>query len=298
MLGHDLMAPYIMLRSEARTSSVNDSIQSSVIQLSVTEGKGAALEKATSSFLDFLSYSEKLLDRSRHDSSQGLLSPTGVEPGYGDLYTNEPISVKEAVDLAILSSNSTMSSNRGVNRFEIARNGLGVAVIMLARPAYRLGESISAVIDFSNSDFSCYSLYATLETSEHVDSAIALRSSASISRLTRRVYASVSENTLFGRRAIFCPTIPLSATPEFITSGVSLEWNLRFEFVTSRAENDKADRGFDDVLLEEVANDERGSVSAAVPGMLCESFDVTVPLKVYGATAVNNEKFEVGDLPI
>lgn len=287
------MAPYIMLRSDGRTSSVDDSVQPSV-----TETKGAALKKATSSFSDFVSYSEKLLDRGRHDSSQGLLSPTGVEPGYGDLKTDEPISMKEAVDLAIVSSNSTMSSNRGVNRFEIARNGLGVAVIMLARPAYRLGESISAVIDFSHSDFSCYSLYITLETSEHVDSAIALRSSASISRLTRRIYASVSENTLFGRRTIFCPTIPLNATPAFITSGVSLGWNLRFEFITSRAEDDEAGRGLNDVLLEEVANDERGTVSAAVPGLLCESFDVTVPLKVYGATAVNNEKIEVGDLPI
>ncbi len=287
------MSPYIILRSEARTSSVDNSVESSV-----PGTKASALAKSNSSFSDFLSYSEKLLDRGRQDSSQGLLSPTDVEPGYGDLRFQQSISVKDAVDLAILSSNSTLSSNRGANRFEIARNGLGVAVIMLARPAYRLGESVSAVIDFSQSDLSCYSLYATLETSENVDSAIALRSSASISRVTRRIYASLSENTLFGRRAIFCPTIPLNATPGFFTSGVSLEWNLRFEFVTSPAEDDEADRDLDDVLMEEVASDERGSVSAAVPGLLCENFDVTVPLKVYGATAVSNERNEVGNLPI
>lgn len=293
MLGHDLMAPYIILRSEGRTWSVDDFKASSV-----PGTKASALNNSSSSFSDFLSYSEKLLERGRQASSQGLLSPTDAEPGYGDLSPNEPISVKDAVDLAILSSNSTFSSNRGADRFEIARNGLGVAIIMLARPAYRLGESISAVIDFSHSDFSCYSLYATLETSEQVDSAIALRSSASISRVTRRIYASLSENTLFGRRAIFCPTIPLNATPGFFTSGVSLEWNLRFEFVTSRAADDEDHRSLDDALLEEVASDERGSVSAAVPGLLCESFDVTIPIKVYGVTAVNNEKIEVGNLPI
>ena len=287
------MTPYIILRSEARISSVDHSVGSSV-----PETKASALAMSKSSFSDFLSYSEKLLDRGRQDSSQGLLSPTDVEPGYGDLSFPEPTPVKDAIDLAILSSNSAFSSNRGANRFEIARNGLGVAVIMLARPAYRLGESISAIIDFSHSDFSCYSLYATLETMENVDGAIALRSSASISRVTRRIYASLSENTLFGRRAIFCPTIPLNATPAFYTSGVSLEWSLRFEFVTSRAENDEADSGLDDVLLEEVASDERGSVSVAVPGLLCDSFDVTVPLKVYGATAMNNERPEVGNLSI
>ena len=287
------MAPYIILRSDARTSSVDSSLGPSV-----PAAKVPSPTKGDSSFQGLLSYSEKLLDKARQNSGQGLLSPTDVTPGYSDFGSHEPISVKHAVDLAILNSSSTSSSHRSADRFEIARNGLRVAVIMLARPAYRLGESISAVIDFSDSDVSCYSLYSTLETSEHVDSAIALRSSASIARATRRIHASLSENTLFVRRAIFYPTVPLNATPEFLTSGVSLEWKLRFEFVTSRAQDDEGDEGVDGVLLEEVARDERGSVSAAVPGMPCESFDVTVPLRVYGATAVNDERSEFGNLPI
>ena len=205
--------------------------------------------------------------------------------------------MKESIDLAILRSNTATSSARGINRFEITRSGERVAVIMLARPAYRLGETVPVAIDFQDSDVACYSLHATLETSEVIDPAIALRSKASIHRATTRILASQIESTICAKKVLFNPMIPSTSTPEFITSGISLEWRLRFEFVTSRLGDAEEDEDIDD-LMEEVARDERGVVKAAVQGLPCETFDVTVPLRVFGNPSAFDEETETGDFPI
>lgn len=206
--------------------------------------------------------------------------------------------MKESIDLAILKSNASTLSKRSANRFEIKRGGDKVAVIMLARPAYRLGETLPVAIDFHDADVSCYALRATLETSETIDPSIALRSKASILRVTRRVHASQYESTVSADRVLFSPTLPISAAPEFVTTGVSLDWRLRFEFVTGRlGENDDLGEGIED-LMEEVAKDERGSVHAAVQGLSCETFDVTVPLRVYGAIGPFDQNFEANELII
>jgi hypothetical protein len=192
--------------------------------------------------------------------------------------------------MAILRSNIATEAQQSANRFEIARSGKRVAVIMLARPAYRLGETITAAIDFTNAQIPCYAIHASLETSEKVDNSIALRSEASILRVTRKVHVSHSESALFARRVVFSPTIPVSATPEFITSGVSLDWRVRVEFVTPRLLGDTGQSYAD--LLEEVSSDDRGVVLAAAEALDCESFEIAVPLRVYGALAGNSEREE------
>ena len=162
---------------------------------------------------------------------------------------------------------------------------------MLTRPAYRLGETITAAIEFTAADIPCYALHASLETSERVDGAIALRSDASIRRVTRKIHSSHSEATLFARRIIFTPTIPSTATPSFITSGVSLDWKIVIEFVTPRFEalgDDKMTYGPE--LVEEISRDDRGVILAAVEGIECETFEVVVPLRVYGALVGITEK--------
>ena len=206
--------------------------------------------------------------------------------------------MKEAIDLAILQSTTTTSARKSANRFEITRSGYRVAVIMLARPAYRLGETVSVAVSFDNVDIPCYSLHATLESYETVDPAIALRSKASIQRVTRRIHASRTESTMFSRRVVFNPVIPMNATPGFLTSGVSHEWRLKFEFVTSQSKNgEETDSGSED-LLEEITRDERGSVMAGIQMMTCGTFEVNVPLLVYGATAAFDELYETGEFQI
>jgi len=209
-----------------------------------------------------------------------------------------PQTMKECIDMAILRSNLTGAANQSANRFEIARSGRRVAVIMLARPAYRLGETMSAVIDFTDSHIPCYSVHISLETSEKVDPAIALRSNASIYRVTKKAHASFSENALFAQKLAFSPTIPPNATPEFITSGISLEWRLRIEFITPRVTHeDGGVQSFDD-LLEEISSDDRGVILAAAQRLPAESFEVQVPIKVYGAVTGAPDAPDEEGLPV
>jgi len=295
ILGHDLMSPYIILRDQARTSSLDAA--TGTTSGSPTKAAASTANADPSSFGDFLEYVDNLLDRPRQNSSMGLLSPTETIPGRSSI-AEEPHTTKEAVDLAILRSNLTGAENQSANRFEIARSGRRVAVIMLARPAYRLGETMSAVLDFTNSDIPCYSVHVSLESSEKVDPAIALRSNASIYRVTRKVYANFSENALFAQRLSFSPTIPPNATPEFYTSGISLEWKLRVEFITPRLTHEDGEEAYWDDLLEEVSTDDRGLILAAAERLPAESFEVQVPVRVYGAVSGSTEESDEDGMPI
>ena len=287
------MSPHTILQNTASISSV-DNVQKNV----ALPGGPSPLKVSNSSSTEFLSYVEKILDTRHLESGLGLLSPTDIDSRSHTPMSEEPSTMRESIDLAILRSNVATSSNRSANRFEITKSGERVAVILLARPAYRLGEAVPVAINFHESDVSCYSLHATLETSETIDPAIALRSKASIQRVTRRIHASQFESTISARQVLFNPVIPATSTPEFITSGINLEWKLRFEFVTSRVgDADELEEGIGG-LMEEVARDERGIVQAAIQGLSCKTFDVTVPLRVYGATVGFDEKTEIGDFPI
>ena len=288
------MCPYILLQNNARSTVLDHSAQA----LHHTHRRGDAVSKSDFSVEDFHRYVGKLLDKPRQNSSLGLLSPTEAPKRDHPHEFGEHVSMKDAIDLAIFTSNSTTLSKRSANRFEIKRDGDRVAVILLPRPAYRLGENISAVIDFQGAEIPCYSLHVSLEASEIIDPAIALRSSASIQRVTRRIHASWSENTVSAQRAVFTSTIPVNATPEFTTSGVSLRWQLRFEFITSPNDDRDPVDARSGSLLEEIASDERGKVLVAVQGLQCDSFDVNVPIRVYGASGGFDEHNEFEDYPI
>ena len=279
-MSHDVMSPIVILQDKAQVDR-NDLDKGFQVA-----PKPSCERSYSSSNEDFLAYASQLLDKARKNSSFGLLSPTNIIDKSLSRSSASSSNMSQAVDLAILRSNSVTSSNRSANRFDITRSGQRIAVIMLTRPAYRLGETIYATLDFVDLEATCYSLRASLESSEIIDSAIALRSRASIERATRRVHASVSDLIIVTRRAIFNPTIPIHSTPTFITSGVRLEWRLRFQFLTDNEETAGEVEG----LMEEVGADERGSVMAAIQRMSCESFDVTIPLQVYGATMAIDEK--------
>jgi hypothetical protein len=286
------MSPYIILRDQARTTTLD----ATTGKKSMTHARKGTVSKADT-FSDFLEYVDNLLDRPRQNSSMGLLSPTGTMPGRSPT-SEEPQTMKESIDTAILRSNLTGAANQSANRFEIARSGRRVAVIMLARPAYRLGETMSAVIDFTDSHIPCYSIHVSLETSEKVDPAIALRSNASIYRVTKKAHASFSENALFAQRLTFAPTIPPNATPEFITSGVSLEWKLRVEFITPRLVHEDGAGAVWDELLEEISSDDRGTILAAAQRLPAESFEIQVPIRVYGAVSGAPEAMDQEGLPV
>jgi hypothetical protein len=202
-----------------------------------------------------------------------------------------------------------------------------------------------------------YAVTVTLETLETIDAAIAMRSPQSISRYTRKIHAQFAESAHFARRLAAGLAIPPSATPEFATSGVGLEWRVRVEFVTPRlrafekrlasvekdgddagpgddddgggddeddddegGEEGKGERGQlvkkDEVgkekleeeldwpekewtsLLEEVAADDRGSVFHGVENLPVETFEVSIPVRVYGAVIGGKGEWDKGDLVI
>lgn len=279
LLGHDLMSPYIILRDQARVKTIEHSPAWQFPKPKTKDTK----KKDTSN--EFLRYVEELLTRPRQNSSMGLLSPTEAPRSRRQSYVEEPSTIKEVIDMAILRSNVATEMQQSANKFEIARGGKRVAVIMLARPAYRLGETINAAIDFNEAKIPCYAVHISLETSERVDNSIALRSEASIQRVTKKVYVSHSESTLFARRVVFSPAIPITAAPEFITTGVSLDWKLRVEFVTPTLVSEGNSIVVHETeLMEEISSDERGSVYASAETLGCESFEIAVPIRVYGAT--------------
>lgn len=274
ILGHDLMVPYIILRDEARVQKLGSSPRQ--------ETKKSISGPTWTSAPEFLSYVDEILEQDTRRGS--LLSPTSsLEKRPSQELLRSPPSCKDAIDLAILRSNQVTSSNRSANRFEIARNGRRIAVVVLNRPAHRLGETIFATVDFTGAALPCYSLRGTLETSEKVNPSLAVRSSASIHRATRRIHASCFENTLFSTRVVFSPAIPITATPTILTSGVSLEWELRFEFVTSSHADDESGAA-GARLLEKTGEDDRGQLFSSLENISCESFEISIPVTVYGET--------------
>ncbi|KAK5661478.1 hypothetical protein OQA88_11382 [Cercophora sp. LCS_1] len=296
ILGHDLMTPYIILRDQARIKSIHHPSQ--------PKPQPPSPQSTINSFLTYL---DELLSRSLENPNGSLLSPSAGPPSrrqsiYSDHDPTSPFSptfaasAKEAIDLAIMRANMTEAGQQSANRFEIARNGRRVGVVMLARPAYRLGEVVTLAIDFSAAEIPCYAVHFTLETSERVDSSLALRSEASVHRVTKKVWASSSEAATYARRVVFCPTIPTTATPEFVTSGVSLEWKIRVEFVVPAEEGEGEDEEQTKgghPLLEEISREDRGGlILVAAENLVCESFEVAVPLRVYGAVCNGLEKLE------
>ena len=293
ILGHELTSPHTLLSDSATVIALE--------RAQLNKAKTTAIlpvSDGPTALNGFSEYVENLLEQSQMPQNAILLSPTDDHPKSLVQPSNSGASVKELVDLALINSSSGLQSKGHVNRFEIKRGGERVAIIILSRPAYRLGESISIIIDFQEVDVACYSVHATLESSEIIDPTIALRSKASIQRVTRRTHASYHESTIASDRIFLQPVIPTASTPEFVTSGVSLEWNLRFEFTTGRPNTAGDDDENPTLLMEEIARDDRGIVQAAIQGLACDVFDVIVPIRVYGAPAAFDGHASSGMLSI
>jgi hypothetical protein len=276
-------------------------------------------------------------------TASGLLSPTVPNTPHmrrtsslADVTTS-----KEAIDLAVMRSNQAQRSNLST-RFTITRSSRPVAVLMLPRSAYRLGETIHLIVDFSvppadktssqppsqseslssAKHIPVYAVLVTLESHETIDPTIAMRSPQSIYRYTRKVHAQGAENALFARRLFFALAVPPSATPDFGTSGVGLEWRIRVEFMTpilharnnpqngDMAEQDEEEAEKAEIipeeweenewpeLLEEVASDDRGEILQGIEQMYVDTFEVAVPVRIYGAVVGSGSESDVVDLAV
>lgn len=316
-LGHDLMSPYVLLQDAARTSVVRSESKTSngLPRFATKEPSNQRTPKE--GLEDFLRYTERLME-APVDAHGALLSPTSPSTSPFPLSRQHsfseqpPANVREAIDFAILRSNfATSSSDSGQpdaqssNRFNITRSGRPVAVLTILRPAYRLGEAVTGNINFtapweSQGQAASYSVLIELESSETVDPSLALRSNTSIHRVTRKVHALQRENSLFARQLTFNLAVPSIASPSFETTGVSLAWRLKIEFTTQRhvsgPGNDLNSTGGD--LLEEIAGDDRGTTSIAKERLAADTFEIAVPIKVFGALGIDALHTESDELVV
>jgi len=308
ILGHNLMSPYIMLRDNSKTSLLPS-------QSDITSFLSSTPDPSTEpsgTLNDFLTYTELLL--SQDPSTAPLASPTSPSARRSSTGPTTSKAMRERISHAILRSNTaapdTTGPTQSSNRFTIARSGTHIGVLTLLRPAYRLGETVLGSINLtpppSTPQQKVFILTISLESSERVDTSLALRSANSIARVTKKIHASATECALFAREIGFALEIPLAATPTFETTGVRGNWRVRVEFVTAvgavgdkglgigtEGEEDEGEgheertNGADyyaDGMLEQVSEDERGAVLIARENLKAESFEVGVPIRVYGAS--------------
>ena len=304
-LGHDLMSPYIILKDQAITAALDDSIPA------YTYASTRQKPPQQSSSADFDSYVTHLLTKPRQNSTSALLSPSADLDDKQRPYptstslSEAPTSTRSLVDLAIRLTTHSSNPGQSTTHFTIRRASIPIATLNLSRPALKLGDLLTVVIDFSSAQLPCYVIEATLESVETVDPTLALRSSASTERATRRIWGRSVESVPWCRRVVCAWQVPVGSTSTFSTTGVSVDWCVRVEFVigsssrgmlkelerevaaegATRDVEGSGSKGLSraEYLLEEVSKDERGAVFAAAQRLPCESFEVAVPIKVFGA---------------
>jgi len=148
------MSPIILLRDESKSYCLEDKLIEKLQPKTLTPK--SKRNKQESTLNDFLQYAESLLSSSNQQlspSQMGLLSPSLSLSRRSSFVLPEEATSKQAIDTAVLSSLGRKGSSQ---MFEIARNGQKVASLSLARPAYKLGEVVIAVIDFTNAQIPCY----------------------------------------------------------------------------------------------------------------------------------------------
>ncbi|CAB5395650.1 unnamed protein product [Rhizophagus irregularis] len=127
-------------------------------------------------------------------------------------------------------------------------------------------------INFNDAVIPSYQVSITLESSEIVEPSIANRPQQQIARVTRKIHGEHHEFCLNAGRIGFAISIPTSGTPDFQTTGVKLQWCLRLEFITGPKGQSP---------LMPLNADERHQYYQAIDNINVETFDCSVPIKVY-----------------
>ena len=232
----DLMNPVIFTKEEASVTVLGEDTkeptEASAAPVAPIERRRA---KATSNRAphirreDLQDYVKQLLlSKASGDGSSAAIE---AELGSSTLLPAGPGSgtCKAAVE-ALARSSSKVS-------YDISKDGKVAAILTLVRSRYRLGETITGVININNqhSLARIARMSATLETFEEIQPTIATLPAGRLQRATRMVHAEHHESVLDKGRASFSLCIPSGASPEFVTSGVKLNWLVRLSFLTVSA---------------------------------------------------------------
>lgn len=130
---------------------------------------------------------------------------------------------------------STVTARKSPHSYNITNSRGRVAKFLLFKQAYKLGEDIVGMFDFTEGTIPCVQYSVTLQSEEQI-SEECRRIPKQGTALTSYVkHQEMCVHT--GRTHINIP-IPLTATPGFITDIVCQRWRLHFEFVNSFDEID------------------------------------------------------------
>ncbi|XP_064620982.1 RAB6A-GEF complex partner protein 2-like [Lineus longissimus] len=128
---------------------------------------------------------------------------------------------------------STATSRKGPSYYNIT-NALGkVARLCLFKQAYKIGEDIVGLFDFTDAEIPCVQFSVILQSEEQISDECKQKTSKAQSSSVVS-HTKHHEFCLHTQKTHMSLPIPLTATPSFITDIVCLRWRLHFEFVTSK----------------------------------------------------------------
>ncbi|KAJ3260017.1 hypothetical protein HK103_001527 [Boothiomyces macroporosus] len=233
--------------------------------------------------------SNKDESRVQSTTSPGLPSPVTLKPPSPALKTAlSPNTSGAEMETSTIDNILGLLQMSGKVSYDISKNNEHVCQLILPRLGYRLGESLTCLLNFSQSSLPCFHVSVFLETQETADPAFANKPKNQIQNHTRICYGEFHQTTLNSRRVVVSLNIPSKCTPDFQTSAVSLQWSVRFEFITGAGKR-----------IQNTSNIVDGYVhSRAIPRVDVEPFDCVVPLKVYGALKTTKQRRKVLEFEI
>lgn len=165
--------------------------------------------------------------------------------------------------------------------FELGRGGHRIASASLSKPIFRVGEDIVLLLDFTGAKLSCYHVTASLETTEQVSVNVAKKSEQETIVATRRIFSQLATATFSTLKSHFDFTIPSTATPQFSTSVLSLNWSIKLDFITNPGKSDNTSQQQTTLFENTTNSDDHGIVETTQNFLDCETFSVRIPLQVY-----------------
>ncbi|GIY72062.1 RAB6A-GEF complex partner protein 2 [Caerostris extrusa] len=123
-----------------------------------------------------------------------------------------------------------ITARRSPSYYNITNQSGKVVRFCLLKSAYRLGEDIIGVFDFSQGTVKCVQFSVTLVSEEELQEHCKGRAKQSITTVAYNKHHEFSFHLDLTQVILH---IPLTVTPAFSTDIVSLKWKLHFEFVTT-----------------------------------------------------------------
>jgi hypothetical protein len=158
---YDLKSPVILLRDEAKTSSLKEGREPSHVPAPGTVRRSSTYsdKPIESSQEEFMSFLDNLLgslgqapmsasDPFFHLDVPRMPSPTPTNDRF------KTVSCREAIDL--VQKGLGLGTKAKVGVFEIGKNGITVATLTLPKTTFKLGDTIDGVLDLEDGIIKCY----------------------------------------------------------------------------------------------------------------------------------------------